>query len=397
MTPVRFELPRCRRLTLDRRAVLAAVTCACIAGAVSCKDRIQAGAASAASASSVAAEKTAPTAVAMSPEAIRGAGVVTAPVMQSTVTPRDSMPGTIEAPRDALVVVNTRAPGVVEALEVDVGDAVTVDQRLATIRSVELAKAQADYRRSAGAQEHTAEVLKRTEALESQGLLSPRRLSSDRFEWQQAKLEVDEAAERIRIFGGSLDDTKGTIAIRSPIAGSIASRTANRGESMAENAPLFTVVDLSRVIVELRAPGGIHVEPGTPISFTVEALAGKTFSATVKSASAVLDPETRRFVIRCTTVNTDKLLKPGMFVTGSVPQTGINALTVPETAVLMMNGGSVVFVAGDGGRFERRSVVLGLRADGRVAVVSGLTEHENVVVEGAFWVRSELQKSELEE
>jgi multidrug efflux pump subunit AcrA (membrane-fusion protein) len=102
-------------------------------------------------------------------------------------------------------------------------------------------------------------------------------------------------------------------------------------------------------------------------------------------------------LLRCTVDNTERLLKPGMFVSARVPRPGITALTVPEQAVQTMGEGTAVFVAQGEGKFERRNVVLGERAEGRVTIASGLVAGEMVVVEGAFWVRTELQKSELEE
>ena len=386
-TPRPIRHGRWRLLTLALVGIATLAACK--------KDR---DASAAASASSEAADrKTAPTAVVIASAAVSGAGIVSAPVTRSDLTPKNEMPGTVEAPRDALVVVNTRASGVVETLSVDVGDLVTADQLVATIRSPELSDAQADYRRAVSAEQHTSEVFKRTETLEQQGLLSPKRLADDRFAWQQSQLAIDKASQKIKIFGGALGDATGTITIKSPIAGTVSARSANRGEAVAENAPLFTVIDLSRLVLELRAPTGIRIEPGTKVTFTVEGLGDKSLSATVKSAGAVLDPETRRFLVRCSPLDPDKLLRPGMFVSASVPGKTLQTLSVPEAAVVMMDGGPVVFIASDGGRYERRSVTLGVHADGRVAIESGLAERENVVTEGAFWVRSELQKSELEE
>ncbi len=339
----------------------------------------------------------APGTVAMSPAAIAAAGVTTAPVVQSTIVVRDDLPGTIEAPRDALVVVNTRAAGVVESLGFDVGDSVQAGQRLATIRSLELAEAQAAHRRGLIADQYAASTLERSEALRSEGVISQRRLEADQLAARERRLALEEAAERVRILGGSLTNATGLTSITSPIAGVIATRTANRGEAVANNSPLYTVVDVSRVVVQLRALGGTRFAPGTKVRFTVEALPGRTFTAIVRSASDLLDPETRRYLIRCTVVNTGGLLKPGMFVTAQVPQPGVRALTVPETAIQMMKDGPAVFVARDGGRFERRAVVLGPRGDGQVAVEKGLADAEAVVIQGAFWVRTQLQKSELEE
>ncbi len=341
--------------------------------------------------------RAAPTGVTMSAAELRAAGVVTAPVLQSTVTATDEMPGTIEAPRDALVIVNTRAAGVLEAIDVDVGDRVDAGQRLATVRSLDLAKAQADYRRNVVSEQHASATLKRSEALATDGLISQRRVEADRLQWQASQLGIEESTEHIKILGGSSRDLTGTIAIRSPIAGTVAMRTGNRGEAVGENAPLFTVVDISKVVLQLRAPGGIRVSPGTDVSFTVEGIPGRTFAATLKSASDVIDPETRRFLVRGALINPDNLLKPGMFVTAKVPRAPVVGLTIPQTAIVSMEDGDAVFVATDAGQCERRSVVLGPRAEGRVAVERGLSEGEAVVSEGAFWVRTKLQKSELEE
>ena len=338
----------------------------------------------------------APTTVAMSPAAITAAGVTTAPVVQSTIVVRDDLPGTIEAPRDALVLVNTRAAGVVESLQFDVGDRVKAGQRLATIRSLELAEAQAAHRRGLIADQYAASALERSELLRREGVISQRRLEADKLASRERRLALEEASERVRLLGGSLTNASGVTWITSPIAGVIATRTANRGEALANNSPLFTVVDVSRVVVQLRALGGTHVEPGTEVRFTIEALPGRSFTAIVRSTSDIIEPETRRFLIRCAVVNTDGVLKPGMFVTAQVPRPGVRALTVPETAIQSMQGGPFVFVAHDGGRFERRTVVLGPRADGQVAVEKGLVDAETVVVTGAFWVRTQLQKSELE-
>lgn len=337
------------------------------------------------------------TTVAMTPAAIAAAGVATEPVAESTIVVDDELPGTIEAPRDALVTVNARAAGVVESLEFDVGDRVSAGQRLATIRSVELAEAQAAYRRAVVAAQYAATALERSEALRTEGVISQRRLDVDRLETREQQLELEEASARVRIMGGSRTSGGGATSVNSPIAGVIATRTANRGEALAINSPLFTVVDVSQVVVQLRALGGTRAEPGTEVSFTIEGLPERSFTAIVRSASDVIDPETRRFFIRCSVVNTDGVLKPGMFVTAQLPRPGVRALTVPDTAVQVMAGGPAVFVARDGGRFERRSVELGPRADGRVAVERGLVAGEIVVVRGAYWVRTELQRSELEE
>ncbi len=338
-----------------------------------------------------------PTTVTMTQAEITAAGVKTEAVTTTAVVVNDDLPGTIEAQSDALVIVNARAGGIVESLALDVGDHVKVGQKLATIRSLVLADAQAAYRRAAEGSKYAATALERSENLKREGVISQRRLEADQLEAREKKLALEEATGRIRILGGGTNDVSGVTAITSPIEGVIAARKANRGESVAENSPLFTVVDVSRIVVQLRAMGGTQVVPGTPVTFNVEALPARSFTAVVKSSADLIDPETRRFFIRCSVENPDGVLKPGMFVTGHVPRPGIQALTVAEVAIQTMDGKPTVFVAMPAGKFERRTVVLGARADGKVAIDKGVAAGELVVTEGAFFVRTQLQKSELEE
>ena len=338
-----------------------------------------------------------PTTVTMTQAEIAAAGVKTESIAMTSIVVSDDLPGTIEAQSDALVIVNARAAGVVESLALDVGDHVKAGQKLATIRSLALADAQAAYRRAAEGSKYAATALERSENLKREGVISQRRLEADQLEARQKKLALEEASGRIRILGGDSNDVSGVTAITSPIGGVIAARKANRGESVAENSPLFTVVDVSRIVVQLRAMGGTQVVPGTQLTFSVETLPARSFTAVVKSSSDLIDSETRRFFIRCTVENPDGVLKPGMFVTGHVPQPAVQALTLPEAAIQTMDGKPTVFVARPAGKFERRAVVLGARADGKVAIDKGVAAGESVVVQGAFFVRTQLQKSELEE
>ena len=338
-----------------------------------------------------------PTLVAMTPEAVKAAGVTVEPITEGDVVTTEELPGTIEAQNGALVVVNTRAAGIVESTAVDIGDRVKANQALASVRSLDLAEAQSAFRKASVADKYAGAALERSEGLKQDGVISDRRLEADRQAAREAKLAVEEAEKRIRILGGAVNDVSGTFSIVSPIDGAVAARKVNRGESVAANTPLFTIVDASRIVVQLRALGGTPAVVGTEIEFTVDAIKGRTFKAVIQSASDLLDPETRRFLIRCSVDNKDLLLKPGMFVTGRLPSSTIKALTVSESAVQTIEGKSIVFIEKAAGKYERREVALGPKANKRVAVEKGVKAGERVVAEGSFMVRTQMQKSELEE
>ena len=59
-----------------------------------------------------------------------------------------------------------------------------------------------------------------------------------------------------------------------------------------------------------------------------------------------------------------------------------DAVTVPEEALVVSEGGSALFVV-EGGTARRRAVTTGARGEGRIEVISGLAAGDKVVVNGA--------------
>lgn len=98
--------------------------------------------------------------------------------------------------------------------------------------------------------------------------------------------------------------------------------------------------------------------------------------------------------------NPDHKLKPNMFATArlaadaAVQERGI---VVPAEAVQPVDGTEVVFVEGEPGHFAARPVVVAERTPTRVRLASGVEIGERIVTDGAFALRSELEKGELGE
>jgi len=110
-----------------------------------------------------------------------------------------------------------------------------------------------------------------------------------------------------------------------------------------------------------------------------------------------IDPTARTLVARIALTNRGDLLRLGMFGTARVA-TGEQAdrksvLVVPRDAVTAIGDKTVVFVQQPDGDYDVHEVVLGEEALGKVRVVSGLREHELVVVDGVFTLKSAVMKS----
>ena len=100
-----------------------------------------------------------------------------------------------------------------------------------------------------------------------------------------------------------------------------------------------------------------------------------------------IDPATRSIAVRADLPNTDGALRPGLFMTVTVRGKQRPTLLLPEEALVPEQGRNYVFVVVDG-KAVRKELKLGGREPGRVAIVAGLADTDDVIVEGTQRVRS---------
>jgi Cu(I)/Ag(I) efflux system membrane fusion protein len=131
--------------------------------------------------------------------------------------------------------------------------------------------------------------------------------------------------------------------------------------------------------------------PGEQVSASLIAFPGRIFKGTVDFIYPTLSVDTRTASVRIVLPNPDGALRIGMYANVQIDgaeSTG-TFLTVPDSAVLDSGPSQVVLVARGGGRFEPRTVQLGVHGDGWVQVLSGIKPGDNVVVGANFLIDSE--------
>jgi len=97
-----------------------------------------------------------------------------------------------------------------------------------------------------------------------------------------------------------------------------------------------------------------------------------------------MEPDTRRTKIRVAFANPDMRFKPNMFATVTTHLPELTALVVPNSALLMNNDATTVFVEKAPWTFVRRPVQPGTDHDGATAITSGLQPGERVVISGGI-------------
>jgi rubrerythrin len=129
---------------------------------------------------------------------------------------------------------------------------------------------------------------------------------------------------------------------------------------------------------------------------TLSYLPDRKFRGRVTYVYPTVDEKTRTARVRMEFHNPGYFLKPGMFATVDlVADIAPSALLVPDSAVLRSGQKNTVFIALPGGKFEARTVALGLQAqDDMDQVLGGLSEGERIVTSGQFMLDSESQLRE---
>lgn len=306
-----------------------------------------------------------------------------------------AVPGQIEADPARVAVISPRTAGRLERLDAVVGDRVAAGQAVAVVWSAAFQAAQVEFQlalRRAAAMKTTADS-SGTAALAA---AARRRLlglgaSTD----DVARLEAGEPPSE-------------GLVLRAPFGGSLMEQGAVVGEALDAGRMVFRLVDLSEVDVVADVPERAlpQLRRGQRASITLAAYPGEQFSGVVERIKDELEPATRTVDAILHVRNRDGRLRPGMYATveldvvagGSALPAGFS---VPEAAVLMDGRDRIVFVAMGNGAFERRVVeVQAIGSPGapsqrerRLLVVRGLEAGNEVVVHGAFTLKSELSKS----
>lgn len=212
---------------------------------------------------------------------------------------------------------------------------------------------------------------------------------------------VGAALQRMRLAGMTEEQIRAVAAngrvqarmtVAAPQSGVVAEVAVRDGMTVAAGTPLFRIAGLDRVWVEAEVPeqASAAVAPGAQVSVSAPALGAAKLQGTVATLLPSVDATTRTRKARIELPNPGHKLAPGMFVQVTIERGDMrNALTVPSEAVIQTGTRSVVFVAGEGGRFQPVNVVPGAEANGRTEIRSGLAAGQRVVVSGQFLVDSE--------
>ncbi len=318
------------------------------------------------------------------------------------VTPR--FLGQTEASR--VVEIRSRVKGFLTERLFEEGQRVTQGEILFRIDpepfQVERDSAKAGLASAQARLEQARQQLARYQELFARGSVAPTELEQWQTEERVASALVQQ--ESARLAKAELD--LGYTTIVSPLTGVIGRALRDVGsyvDDSASNGLLAVVSQVDPVYVRfavseqetlrwrsLRTAGRVTIPEVEAIDLAITLADGTPFAhhGKIKFVDVQVDPSTGTMVVRGTIPNPDNTIKPGQYVHVNVHGIQyVDALLVPQRAVMQSPAGPIVYVVNGQGMAERRAVTLGTWIGDEVVVESGVRSGERLAADRLLQIR----------
>ncbi len=326
--------------------------------------------------------ETPPGVVSLSPSTITVLGVKTEVAAKRPLERTVRVAGMVDDDDTKHRFLTAYVPGRVEQLHVNfVGAEVKEGQPLLTIYSPDLLSAQREFLQIVKGGESTAPAVRPArERLRGLGL-------------------TNEQIEKLIASGEPEQST----TLYSPATGTIITRGAYPGQSVAAGDKLFEIADFSTMWFQFEAyeQDLAWIKVGQRVEVTTRAVPGKVFAAKVSFIDPNFNEMTRVTRVRVELPNPSvgegaearREIPHRVFGEGIVHVEAPAVLTVPRTAVLNAGNGSVVYVDLGANSYEQRRIKPGRLGDDFMEVLEGVSEGDAIVTQGNLLIDAQAQLS----
>ena len=315
------------------------------------------------------------------------------------------IPGTIRPRFEGRAFANSKAGGTVKRVHVRLGERVRFGQKLVEIESPEVRRLQVELMQAASTLTLRVANLERVTALRRQNIASEKEVLQARNEFTRTESEVKGLRMQLAILGMGSEEIERvetgallpTVAVLSPLDGTVVDRDLALGELVDPARMLFEIVDLRTLLVEgdLSEIYVDRVETGQRVRVAVSARPGHHLEGEIFYIGDEVDPEKRSVRLWARVENPEGWIKPGMFAAVTVIlRTSGEVLSVPRSAVLGDAAERFAFIK-DGERYLRQPVQVGMEDDQYTEIIDGLYPGDLVVTRGAQELRAESLKPRL--
>jgi HlyD family secretion protein len=293
--------------------------------------------------------------------------------------------GSLAAWQEAVIGAEAQGLKITE-VRVNVGDRVNKGDVIAVLQSdalqAELAQAQGTLAEATASALEARAQAERARSLHQQGFFSQAMLSQTLAAEAVAQARVQSARAAVQLQEVRLSHTQ----IRSPDAGVISNRQATVGSVVSAGTELFRLIRQGRLEwrAEVTAADLGRIKVGAPVQVT--AASGQLLQGKVRMVAPSLDVQTRNALVYVDLPAQIGSARAGMFAKGEIALGQSQAMTVPQTAVVIRDGFSYVFTLGADQKVVQLKVETGRLSEERLEIVSGLKPDARVVSSGGAFL-----------
>ena len=281
------------------------------------------------------------------------------------------------------VPVVSLASGRVVEIRARLGDTVQKGDVLLKVRSDDVSGGHSEYRKAAADEELARAQFERAEDLLAHGAISLNDLQVARDTEEKAKVDVETAAEHLRLLGSDPDKPNNIVEIHAPVSGVITDQEVTDAALVQAFGPNpFTISDLTSVwvVCDVHENQLASVRLGDAAEIRMNAYPEMLFKGTINNIGAILDPNLRTAKVRIE-VRNPGIMRLGMFVTATFRgQKQVTHTVIPATAILHLHDTDWVFAITPDKKFQRMEIVAGVSLPGDMQEVdSGIQPGAQVV------------------
>ena len=208
-----------------------------------------------------------------------------------------------------------------------------------------------------------------------------------------SKRSLDESAANMEVAQAKLALAQATVArlsLKAPFDGMTGIRTVNVGDYLKDGGDIVNIEDIAAVFVDYRLPERLQnkIKKGQKAQIDLDALPGRKFTAVIQAIDPLVDANGRSVGVRACIDNRQFQLRPGMFArVNTVFGERDNAKVIPEEAIVPQGNKQFVIKLVEGAEkgskiTQRVEVKVGIRKPGKVEILEGLIEGDEVVTAG---------------
>ncbi len=324
----------------------------------------------------------------------QAAGIITEIVRSGGLGSEIIAQGVVAATPEGESVLTARADGTIVRINRRLGDYVNAGQAVAVMESREASSIASERSAAAARLALARSTYDREKRLYDAKVTARQDLEGAQAALAEAQAEVrrtQAAAGAARVSGDGR-----TLSVVSLVSGQVTKSDAKLGAFVAAGTELFRVANPNSIQINASVlpADAARIRPG--VVAVLELPGGNTRSATVRSITPGLDPESRSLTAVLQPAGVAGLSQgQGLRVRIRSGEDGDGRITLPEEAVQSVEGRDVVFVKTAKG-FQATNVATGQRSGGRIEVVSGLRPGVTIATRNAFLLKAELGKGEAE-